>query len=550
MTLTPPSRHWTVSRRRGWRPRAVSLVAAGTLVAAFGCTDSPSPANPAGQGDQWAAAAEAYLDAWEAANVIGFTNAAPFWTPDARVDMRELNGFDGTGRPAILQNDRDWIQIPPRFYDGWDQADAGGSTPVGPIYLSREVGVQVSYIPDLKWYFADLSTVTSRGVVEMTDAMSIDAAGRFCDVVPTDLDALVDGYVDAWASGERTRVGELYADGAVLRDSIADIAASGTTAIANLGAADPAKGGLPGAVLPEFPDDGGRAYFINGPFLQGAYPVDQLVLLLDVGPEGGCPGPVAVFLDLDDQKRITHEERFHRIDALRRCLPTEDRPTGWWDEARIPETLDIRLTGWVSATPHDIAIWNGDARVDPIVEWARTRFASLGLPPPRPSSVTFLPSVEGDRWETFGFLTGSDAPDLGLPFTGPEACPDGPCRWSTAVRAATLHEFAHLWLTPKRYSGRASYDLPRNWKSETRITRFLEAHDLTWHDPNLPWGQQGGERAAETIAWGLMDQPYTVDARLGPLTCAQLTTDFQNLTNTTPDPRACAEPGEVIGGVP
>jgi hypothetical protein len=37
-----------------------------------------------------------------------------------------------------------------------------------------------------------------------------------------------------------------------------------------------------------------------------------------------------------------------------------------------------------------------------------------------------------------------------------------------------------------------------------------------------------------------MDQPYTVDARLGALTCAQLTADFQTLTNTTPDPRACA----------
>ena len=429
MRLAARSSPKPVPRRRRCRRRAASLVAVLALLAAFGCTDSPSPATPAGQADQWAAAAEAYLDAWEAANVIGFTNSAPFWTPDARVDMRELNGFEGTGRPAILQSYRDNIETPPRFFDGWDQADGGGITePAGPIYLSRERAMQVAYIA-------------------------------------------------------------------------------------------------------------------AGPFLQGAYPVDQLVLLLDVGPEGGCPGPVAVFLDLDDQKRIIHEERFHRIDALRRCLPPEDRPTGWWDAARIPQTPDIRITSWVSATPYDIAIWSGDVRVDPIVEWARTRFASLGLPPPRPSSVTFLPPVEGDRWETFGFMTGSDAPDLGLPFTGPEACPEGPCRWSTVVRAATLHEFAHLWLTPKRYSGRASYDLPWKWKSETRITRFLEAHDLTWHDPNLPWGQQGGERAAETLTWGLMDQPYTVDARLGPLTCAELSADFQTLTTTTPDPRACAEPG-------
>ena len=210
--------------------------------------------------------------------------------------------------------------------------------------------------------------------------------------------------------------------------------------------------------------------------------------------------------------RIRHEERYHRIDALRRCLPADDRPSGWWDHVRIPTTPGIRLTGWVSAPTHDIAIWNGDWRVDPIIAWARQRFARLGLPPPQPASVTFLPpSDNDDRWEAFGFVTGSDAPDLGLPFTADEACPDGPCRWPTAVRAATLHEFAHLYLAPTRYTGWPCYNATR-----TSVATFLTAHDLTWHDPALPWGTQGNERAAETIAWGLMDQPYTVDPRLDP----------------------------------
>jgi hypothetical protein len=160
--------------------------------------------------------------------------------------------------------------------------------------------------------------------------------------------------------------------------------------------------------------------------------------------------------------------------------------------------------------------------------------------------VAFLPPGDiDDRWEAFGFVTGSDAPDLGLPFTADEACPTGPCRWPTAMRAATLHEFAHLWLGPFRYDGWPTYEV--TWK---RVRTFLAAHDLTWHDPSLPWAAQGNERAAETVAWGLMDQPYTVDARLGPLTCAQLTADFQTLTNTTPDPRACAEPGGGSGGAP
>jgi hypothetical protein len=146
--------------------------------------------------------------------------------------------------------------------------------------------------------------------------------------------------------------------------------------------------------------------------------------------------------------------------------------------------------------------------------------------------------VDGDRWEAYGFPTGSDAPDLGLPFTADEACPDVPCRLPIEVRAATLHEFAHLYLAPSVYGGNNSYDVPQGHK---RVEQFLATHVLTWHDPALPWGQRGNERAAETIAWGLMDQPYPVDPRLGPLTCAELTSDFQTLTTTTPDPRACAE---------
>ena len=319
-------------------------------------------------------------------------------------------------------------------------------------------------------------------------------------------------------------------------------------AIAQLGVAAAAEGGLPGAVVREFPGEGGRAYFINGAWLKGPDPVDQLVLLLDVGAEGGCPGPVAVVLDLDleNQKRITREERYHRIDAARRCLPADDRPSGWWDEARIPVTPDIRITGWLPAQGHDIAIWNGGPQADPIIDWARSRFTSVGLPAPEPTSVTFLPPVQGDRWEAFGFLTGSTAPDLGLPFTGPEACPEGPpCQWPTAVRAATLHEFAHLWLAPPKYAGRAKYEF-----TSKQVAAFLAANDLTWHDPDLPWAQQGNERAAETLTWGLMDQPYTVDPRLGPLTCEQLSTDFQTLTGALPDPRACAEPGAGSAGTP
>ncbi len=276
----------------------------------------------------------------------------------------------------------------------------------------------------------------------------------------------------------------------------------------------------------------------HGVYGAGIGGTDRLVLLLDVPGEGDCPGAVAVALWLDADQHITREERLHRIDSARRCTAPDERLSGWWDTVAPPAAPAVTRTGTLQPGGRSIAVWNGDPRIDPIIDWAQKRFAILGLPPPEPTSVTFLPPVDGDRWEAFGFPTGSDAPDLALPFTADEACPDAPCQWPIEVRAATLHEFAHLYLAPSVYGGHNSYDVPQ---SLDRVEEFLSAHDLTWHDPALPWGQRGTERAAETIAWGLMDEPYTVDPRLGTLTCAQLTTDFQILTTTTPDPRACAE---------
>ena len=92
-----------------------------------------------------------------------------------------------------------------------------------------------------------------------------------------------------------------------------------------MGVAAAAEGGLPGAVVREFPGQGGRAYFINGPFRKGPDPVDQLVLLLDVGAEGGCPGPVAVVLDLDEPE-ADHPRGALPPDRRGAALPARRRP--------------------------------------------------------------------------------------------------------------------------------------------------------------------------------------------------------------------------------
>lgn len=64
---------------------------------------------------------------------------------------------------------------------------------------------------------------------------------------------------------------------------------------------------------------------------------------------------------------------------------------------------------------------------------------------------------------------------------------------------------------------------------------------MVWSDETLPPAEQAAWRAAETIAWGLMDEPYIVDARMSAPSCQALAADFMALTSTFPDPRSCAD---------
>ena len=103
-------------------------------------------------------------------------------------------------------------------------------------------------------------------------------------------------------------------------------------------------------------------------------------------------------------------------------------------------------------------------------------------------------------------------PGPGLPFTAAKACPDGPCRGPARCgRRPSTSSHTSTWLRP--CTGLPSYDVPQSLE---RVEEFLASHDLTWRDTGLSWGQQGNQRAAETIAWGLMDQRYTVDPDSAP----------------------------------
>jgi hypothetical protein len=346
---------------------------------------------------------------------------------------------------------------------------------------------------------------------------------------------LLGGYVTAWASGQPHAIEPLYASDAIVVDSLAAVTARGRAAIAALAGRPAARGGLPAASLPDLPAGGDPAYYGGAPaaYSNGAFgeaATDAIVLFLDVA--GDCPGRVAVQLRLDASRRIVREERFHRVDALRRCLPEDQRPHGWWEAITAPHAPPVRRTASIPVGAKEVTIWNGTGRHDGLLRWALQRFADAGLPPRLPTSVAFLPQVP-DPWRAYGFLTGSNAPDIGVPVPDPGTCAEPACSWSRAAKHAMLHELAHLWLTPAPYLGLPIYDLGRTGRP------WAAAQGLARGGPELPWEQRAGERAAEILAWGLMDQADHVDARLGDPSCADLARDFRTLTQTTPDPRAC-----------
>ncbi|HEX6886606.1 MAG TPA: hypothetical protein VF143_00760 [Candidatus Nanopelagicales bacterium] len=453
------------------------------------------------------------------------------------IDQGGLHGLNGESvdRSELAQMIRNDPPFGPR-----DPADALPVTPTDSVYLAttrmiHTVTLTVDNGND-RIPMAWAQRVGPSGVAEELFARSPDGPDE--SAAARDLLA---GYVTAWGSGQPWATAALYAPRAALVDSLLGISTTGRTEIAALATQPAMRGGLPRASLLDLPPGGDPDYYAGAPaaYSNGAFgdaSTNALVLLLDV--LGDCPGQVGVQLWLDRARRIVREERFHRIDTLRRCLPAGQLPHGWWDSLQPPAGPTVHLAETVPVSDTAIAIWNTtgrpDGRLEGLLRWAVQRFTDAGLAATLPSSVTFLTDI-ADPWSAYGFETGSNAPDIGVPLPQLQPCA-GSCTLAPAAKQAMLHELAHLWLTPGPYSG-----IPV-WSPAWRTGRqFAVGHGLAWVDESGRWSKQAGELAAETLAWGLMDEPAAPDARMGITSCTELTADFELLTRTTPDQRACAQ---------
>lgn len=238
------------------------------------------------------------------------------------------------------------------------------------------------------------------------------------------------------------------------------------------------------------------------------------MVLLTVDDGHGCPDHLALVLRQDPAGLITSEQRYHRADALNSCTLGTHLPSAWWDHLTVPSSVSGQRTGTVGA--REAEIWNGTPGLQQLLSWAYDRYAAVPLSTDSVDRITFVPPAADACDGLLGMILGSE---INLCFDADMACLDRACdRWETWAKETVLHELAHAWI--------ATHVNP-----DTRRAFLARTHLTTWDSGLAQWADRGVEWAAETIAWGLMDEPYHPRRELKLPSCSERAALFQLLTN-------------------
>lgn len=183
--------------------------------------------------------------------------------------------------------------------------------------------------------------------------------------------------------------------------------------------------------------------------------------------------------------------------------------------------LDELVTEYSSPGGQTIELIHANEEAQVLVAWAFSRFEAGSMPEPKLQSVDFaagLPECEGRAgWA----ITDDGFSEIGVCLRIEHSCRRvNGVLLTIAGKLCVLHELGHVWLT--------------EYASEDAEQAFMDHIGATvWRDPAVAWEDRGVEQAAETIAWGLMDQSLEI-IRLGMPPCDQLDVGFTILTETPP----------------
>jgi hypothetical protein len=470
-----------------------------TVLAACGEVGRSAPTAP------WGAAAEARFDAEVAAAHEGVADHVAYYAADLH---RDDVGWRRDGRDSWLQELRSayGMTLDELTYTRTAVDRTGAAVE---LTLDHVHGVDGPVeLLEVRRYGRD-------GVAAVVRSMPLATARSLPTAVGAAafeaLEELAAGYVRVWSGDVSSRVDELYTPDARLGDDLAGVELTGHAAIGRY-RTETAAGDLRVAALP-----GGDAQAVYLDHRVAAA-VRHLTLVVVGTGEQGCPGREVRELELDADRRVVAERRFHAVAHARRCLTA--LPPGWWDvlEPRggHDDVVVLRLGG------RDVPVHGASLEEARLLHWSVDRFAVAGLPAPPLASVTFA-GATGRCAGIAGRVTprGQGTADVLLCLDENELCRDEECAaFRLGAQQTVLHELAHVW--------------EHRWLDDDQRARYREATGSpTWLGGDDAWADRAGERAAEVLMWGLLGRPTSLP-RVGDPPCARLVDEFRLLTGTDP----------------
>ena len=521
------------------------LAATLVLVMAAGCADTDEPAaapEPTSTNTvapaPWGEPAVAWFDALEEAAANGVEHLPPFLAAD-------LVWEDYINYQSI-QYEGHWFADADEG-DLWDVFLPRGAAT---LFVSADevLSQRPSSLSGFSISWLDRMAIGPDGMSYWSRAGSVDA-GRHFQPGRSDYDrsdTVADRWVALWNGSPDLDAASVYVDGAVISDTLLDESVSGLVAIdRSAGSGSWPSVGL--VAIADLPDGGGRS--VHG--VPSDWPLDyssqaeptaepndwmgpeELRLVIEVDDGSGCPGLMAVVLGIDGEQ-VSWERRYHDIMSVRRCYDPATLQTGWWDELQIPSTIVAERTGTVSYGDIEVEVFNGTQELAGFLQWGFSRYEAAGLPLPQVASVTFL-NARAACYNLGGqALTTEGETNITLCRTPEDVCLDDTCDdWVASSRQLWLHELAHPWLD--------------EYVDEATRATFLEFVGLPrWADQDDPWQERGVERAADMLAFGLMDEPVEIDPEF-TRNCEERTAGFRILTRTDPIAVCTPAPSSSLG---
>lgn len=347
------------------------------------------------------------------------------------------------------------------------------------------------------------------------------------------LTGLADAYREAWSSDDPTSVAALYAEDAVVVDSLAGVRAAGRDDVGRLARRSMVGPGPP-TLQPDDLDGLGAVHLRFPDGSVGGEPTTVQLHLALRSDADGCTERSLVVLDVRDGA-IRRERRFHEVESVRTCTDPADPESGWWEGVSIP-ALEDRITARLEVAGQRVAVRNGTPELERLVRWSLERFEDAGLPVPPVRLVAFDRDVHpfACPQERDGCcVTVGGASEVYVCADQDDVCADSTCaELSPRWRQLLLHELAHAWLA-------AHVDDT----TERDLVALLGLPGWDW--AGEPWPSRGIEQAAEIIAWGVVDDPAPL-YRLGSPPCDRLARAFTLLTGRSPvhgcGPQASVDP--------